>query len=46
MDEENRINVTGLHIHTGSDITKNNEFEKGIKKIFSIATKFKNIESY
>lgn len=45
MDEENRINVTGLHIHTGSDITKNNEFEKGIKKIFSIATKFKNIES-
>ena len=45
MDEDNRINVTGLHIHTGSDITKNNEFEKGIKKIFSIATKFKNIES-
>ena len=45
MDKENRINVTGLHIHTGSDITKNNEFEKGIKKIFSIATKFKNIES-
>ena len=45
MDKENRINVTGLHIHTGSDITKNNEFEKGIKKIFSVATKFKNIES-
>ena len=42
MDKENRINVTGLHIHTGSDITKNNEFEKGIKKIFSTATKFKN----
>ena len=45
MDKVNKIKVTGLHIHTGSDITKNNQFEKGIKKIFSIATKFKNIES-
>ena len=45
MDKGNKIKVTGLHIHTGSDITKNNQFEKGIKKIFSIATKFKNIES-
>ena len=45
MDKVNKIKITGLHIHTGSDITKNNQFEKGIKKIFSIATKFKNIES-
>ena len=45
MDEENKIKVTGLHIHTGSDILKNNQFDEGIKKIFSIATKFKKIES-
>ncbi len=45
MDEKKQIKITGLHIHTGSDITKNNQFDEGIKKIFSIATKFKNIES-
>ena len=45
MDEESKIKVTGLHIHTGSDIIKNNQFDEGIKKIFSIATKFKRIES-
>ena len=45
MDEESKIKVTGLHIHTGSDIIKNNQFEEGIKKIFSIATKFESIES-
>ena len=45
MDKESKIKVTGLHIHTGSDIIKNNQFEEGIKKIFSIATKFESIES-
>ena len=45
MDEKRKIKVTGLHIHTGSDIIKNNQFDEGIKKIFSIATKFKRIES-
>lgn len=45
MDKESKIKVTGLHIHTGSDIIKNNQFEEGIKKIFSIATKFERIES-
>jgi diaminopimelate decarboxylase len=45
MDEERKIKITGLHIHTGSDIIKNNQFDEGIKKIFSIATKFKRIES-
>ena len=45
MDEEEKIKVTGLHIHTGSDIIKNNQFDEGVKKIFSIATKFKRIES-
>ena len=45
MDEKNKITVTGLHIHTGSDIINNNPFNEGIKKIFSIATKFKRIES-
>ena len=45
MEKKGKIKVTGLHIHTGSDITKNNEFKEGIKKIFSIARDFKNIES-
>ena len=45
MDEEKKIKVTTLHIHTGSDIIENNHFELGIKKIFLIAHKFKNIET-
>tara|TARA_B100001063_G_scaffold76820_2_gene71302 strand:+ start:2036 stop:3241 length:1206 start_codon:yes stop_codon:yes gene_type:complete len=45
MDKEKKIKVTALHIHTGSDIIKNNHFELGIRKIFSIAHKFRNIET-
>ena len=45
MEKKDKIKITGLHIHTGSDITKNNQFKEGIKKIFSIARDFKNIES-
>ena len=45
MENKGKIKITGLHIHTGSDITKNNQFKEGIKKIFSIARDFKNIES-
>ena len=45
MEKKGKIKITGLHIHTGSDITKNNQFKEGIKKIFSIARDFKNIES-
>ena len=45
MEKKDKIKITGLHIHTGSDITKNNQFKEGIMKIFSIARDFKNIES-
>ena len=45
MEKKDKIKITGLHIHTGSDITKNNQFKEGIKKIFSIARDFRNIES-
>ena len=45
MEKKGKIKITGLHIHTGSDITKNNQFKEGIKKIFSIARDFRNIES-
>ena len=45
MEKKGKIKITGLHIHTGSDITKNNQFKEGIQKIFSIARDFKNIES-
>ena len=45
MENKGKIKITGLHIHTGSDITKNNQFKEGIKKIFSIARDFRNIES-
>ena len=45
MDNDKKIRVTTLHIHTGSDIIATNHFELGIKKIFSIAHKFKDIET-
>ena len=45
IEKKGKIKITGLHIHTGSDITKNNQFKEGINKIFSIARDFKNIES-
>jgi len=45
MEEDRQIKVTGLHIHTGSDILNNSDFEQGIKKIFSIASIFKNVNT-
>ena len=45
MELDKKIKVTTLHIHTGSDIIKDNDFQLGIKKIFSIAHKFNNIET-
>ena len=45
MEKKGKVKITGLHIHTGSDITKNNQFKEGIVKIFSIARDFRNIES-
>ena len=45
MEKKGKVKITGLHIHTGSDITKNNQFKEGIMKIFSIARDFRNIES-
>ena len=45
IEKKGKVKITGLHIHTGSDITKNNQFKEGIMKIFSIARDFRNIES-
>jgi len=45
MELNEMVKVTTLHIHTGSDIIKDNDFELGIKKIFSIACNFKHIET-
>tara|TARA_B100000989_G_scaffold296614_1_gene280257 strand:+ start:444 stop:1652 length:1209 start_codon:yes stop_codon:yes gene_type:complete len=45
MELDGSIKVTTLHIHTGSDIIKDNDFELGIKKIFSLAYKFENVET-
>ena len=45
MELNEMVKVTTLHIHTGSDIISDNDFELGIKKIFSIACNFKNIET-
>ena len=45
MEKKGKVKITGLHIHTGSDITNNNQFKEGIMKIFSIARDFRNIES-
>ncbi|MEK9755863.1 MAG: diaminopimelate decarboxylase [Bacteroidota bacterium] len=45
MEERREIKVTGLHIHTGSDILNNSDFEQGIKKVFSIASIFKNVNT-
>ena len=44
MEKKGKVKITGLHIHTGSDITMNNQFKEGIMKIFSIARDFRNIE--
>ena len=45
MEKKGKVKSTGLHSHTGSDITKNNQFKDRIMKIFSIARDFRNIES-
>ena len=37
--------VSGIHVHTGSDILKNEELELTVNKIFKIARKFKNLKS-
>ncbi len=44
MENQNKIQIQGVHIHTGSDIVKLDKFEKAFKKIFSISNKFKNIK--
>tara|TARA_B100001094_G_C18142351_1_gene778623 strand:+ start:62 stop:1273 length:1212 start_codon:yes stop_codon:yes gene_type:complete len=44
MENEGKIIIEGLHIHTGSDIIKQEDFERGFKKIFSISNKFKEIK--
>ena len=45
LEKEGKVNVIGIHMHTGSDILKNEQLKEGIKIIFSIAKKFKNIKS-
>tara|TARA_B100000575_G_scaffold171612_1_gene137415 strand:- start:18247 stop:19452 length:1206 start_codon:yes stop_codon:yes gene_type:complete len=44
MENENKINIIGIHIHTGSDIVKLDEFKLSFKKVFSIAKKFKQVK--
>ena len=44
MDEKGKIKVTGLHIHTGSDIIKNNQFDEGIKKYFQLQLNSKELK--
>ena len=45
LEKEGKVNVVGIHMHTGSDILKNEQLKEGIKIIFSTAEKFKNIKS-
>ncbi len=44
MERENRINIEGIHVHSGSDISNIESFVKGAKTVFSLALKFKNIK--
>ena len=44
MDEVRKIKVTGLHIHTGSDIIKNNQFDEGLKKYFQLQLNLKELK--
>ena len=45
IEEEGKLIVSGIHVHTGSDILKNEELELTVNKIFKIARKFKNLKS-
>lgn len=42
--EEHKINITGLHIHTGSDIDNIDVFIQGIEVLFEIIHHFPNLK--
>ena len=45
IEEEGKLIISGIHVHTGSDILKNEELELTVNKIFKIARRFKNLKS-
>lgn len=44
MEKENKINIDGIHVHSGSDISNINSFVKGAKTVFNLAFQFNNIK--
>ena len=44
MEKENKINIEGIHVHSGSDISNIESFVKGAKTVFNLALKFRNIK--
>lgn len=44
IEEKQSVIISGIHVHTGSDILKNKELELTVKKIFKIAKQFKNLK--
>jgi diaminopimelate decarboxylase len=42
--EKENINVTGLHMHTGSDILDAEVFIRGAELLFEVASDFKNLQ--
>lgn len=44
MENKKIIIIEGIHIHTGSDIVEQDNFQEAFKKIFLVAKKFKNVK--
>ena len=44
MENKKNIIIEGIHIHTGSDIVEQDNFQEAFKKIFLVAKKFKNVK--
>ena len=44
MEKGNKINIEGIHVHSGSDISNIESFVKGAKTVFNLALKFRNIK--
>ena len=45
IEDEKKLTISGIHVHTGSDILKNEELELTVNKIFKIARRFRNVKN-
>ena len=45
IEDDKKMTISGIHVHTGSDILKNEELELTVNKIFKIARRFRNVKN-